>query len=466
MSLRTVMTWVGVGVFLLTLAGIPARATYGAQTTADEPQYLLTALSLFEDGDLDIADERYSAAYRDFHEATLPVQTELRPGGTRVSPHNPLLPLVLAVPMGLGGWVAAKTMLAGLAGGLAALLVWVGVRRLSLPLVPTAIVVAVFALSPPLALYATQVYPELPAALAVTMAIAALTGRPNRANTALLVVALVALPWLAVKYVPVAAVLGLFALRWLKDSPTLSAGLIAVAAVGGISYLWFNQTVYGGWTPYASGDFFVAGEIVALGPEPNYLGRAQRLLGLWVDRGFGLVAWQPAYLLAVPALAWSVRSRGGPWRMLALVAGAGWLVATFLAQTMHGWWWPGRQVVVVLPALILLTAAWLIRHAHRMRIAVVTGALGVISFFVLAVEATVGRLTLVVDFFTTANPFYRVWSRLLPDYLEVTPTTWVLHTLWLVLAGLLAWWGSRSDVTVGFPEIGDIEDPVDLASLR
>ena len=33
------------------------RAAYGAQTTADEPQYLLTAISLAEDGDLDVADE-------------------------------------------------------------------------------------------------------------------------------------------------------------------------------------------------------------------------------------------------------------------------------------------------------------------------------------------------------------------------------------------------------------------------
>lgn len=33
---------VGLGVFLVTLAGFPARATHGAQTSADEPQYLLT----------------------------------------------------------------------------------------------------------------------------------------------------------------------------------------------------------------------------------------------------------------------------------------------------------------------------------------------------------------------------------------------------------------------------------------
>ncbi len=92
---------------------LPARATYGARTTADEPQYLLSALSLWEDGDLDIADELAAERWRDFHEAQLPVQTEpLEPTAGGVSPHDPLLPVLLAVPVGLAGWAGAKATLA------------------------------------------------------------------------------------------------------------------------------------------------------------------------------------------------------------------------------------------------------------------------------------------------------------------------------------------------------------------
>ena len=76
--------------------------------------------------------------------------------------------------------------------------------------------VTVLAFSPaaPLAMYATQVYPELPAALAVTVAIAALTGplapaRARRRSAS----CIVALPWLSVKYAPVAAVLAVLARR-------------------------------------------------------------------------------------------------------------------------------------------------------------------------------------------------------------------------------------------------------------
>src|SRR4029450_3506110 len=37
---------------------------------------------------------------------------------------------------------------------------------------------------------------------------------------------------------------------------------------------------------------------------------------------------------------------------------AGWTTATWMALTMHGWWWPGRQVVVVAPCLVLAIAWW------------------------------------------------------------------------------------------------------------
>src|SRR5688500_8994649 len=88
------------------------RATHGPQTTPDEPQYLLSALSLAEDGNLDIADELREERWRDFHEAQLPEQTKPLPDGRRVSPHDPLLPVLLAVPMALGGWVGAKLAMA------------------------------------------------------------------------------------------------------------------------------------------------------------------------------------------------------------------------------------------------------------------------------------------------------------------------------------------------------------------
>ena len=76
--------------------------------------------------------------------------------------------------MAAGGWVGAKLAMAALAGVLAALLLWTAVRRLGVPLATATLAAGVFACSPPLAVYGSQVYPELPAALAVLAAVAAL----------------------------------------------------------------------------------------------------------------------------------------------------------------------------------------------------------------------------------------------------------------------------------------------------
>src|SRR4051794_11730842 len=207
-SLPVVLSCLGLVVTAWCAAGIPSRATYGAQLTADEPQYVLSAISVAEDHNLDISDELAAGRWRPFHSpARLPVQTKVLSGGRQISPHDPLLPILLAVPVALGGWVGAKLALAAMAGALAALLAWIAHRRFGLSL-PFAIAgVGVFCMAPPLAMYGTQVYPELPAALAVAACIAIVTGeRRPWWSMAGVAVAITALPWLSVKYVPVAAV--------------------------------------------------------------------------------------------------------------------------------------------------------------------------------------------------------------------------------------------------------------------
>lgn len=421
---------------------VGARATYGAQTTADEPQYLLSALSLWEDRSLVVTDELDAQRYRPFHEVALPVQTEAVDGSGRLlSPHDPLLPAVLAVPMGLGGWVGAKLALAGLAGLLAGLLVWVAVRRFGAAVRPAALAVLAFSLSAPLSAYATQVYPELPAALAVTVAIAALTGPLGRRGRWAVALAVVALPWLGVKYAAVAAVLAAVAAALLvrRGERRAALGLAGGLAIAGVAYLLIHRAWYGGWTVYAAGDQFTGSELSVVGTDPDYLGRSQRLTGLLLDRGFGLAAWAPAYLLAVPALAALVRRRPPGWAALLAPLAAGWATATWAALTMHGWWWPGRQVVVVVPCLVLAVAWWAAGLGAAARRALgVLGAVGAVAWAWVVVEALDRRLTLVVDFERTRNPLYRAWRAILPDYRTVTTTTWVLQALWLVALGALA----------------------------
>jgi hypothetical protein len=429
---------VGIVVAAWGAVGIPVRATYGTRTTADEPQYLLTALSLAEDRDLHIDDEIAAQRYLPFHELGLPVQTEVLDDGHQVSPHDPLLPVALAVPMGLGGWAAAKAALAALGGVLAGLLVWTAHRRFAVPVAVAAGTVLAFGLAAPLAAYATQVYPELPAALAVTAAIATITGDRHRRALIGFAVAVTVLPWLGVKYAPVAAALVAVAVGLLAADRRVRAavGLVGGLAVAGVAHLIAHRVLYGGWTVYAAGDHFTGGELTVVGNDPDYAGRSQRLGGLLLDRGFGLAAWMPGYLLAVPALAVLARRRpAGSWALVVPLA-AGWATATWVALTMHGWWWPGRQVVVVVPCLVLAVAWWAGRVRAVRPLLAVAGAVGALNWGWLVVEVLDGRRRLIIDFESTANPVYRAWRTLLPDYRHSDTGDWLLQAGWVVALGL------------------------------
>jgi len=474
LTVRRAVVLVFLTATLAAAAGIGVRATFGAHVAVDEVQYLLSALSVAEDGDLDISDEWTDRRWADFADTEPPEQTEVLPGGRQLSPHDPLLPLLLAVPMGALGWVGAKLTLALVAGLLAATTLWLAVRRFAVPLPVATIGIGLAGASAPLAVYGQQVYPELPAALAVVLAAAALTTpRPGRAPVLLLGAAVTALPWLSVKYAPVAAGLALLAgYRWWRTGHRravgwLGGGLIVMAA----TYLAVHRAVWGGWTVYATGDHFQeSGEFGVIGFHPSYAGRALRLVGLLADRGYGLVPWQPGWLLMVPALggalglAWLAR-RSGPNglpdpvetgnRTAASQAGwhtavlgwpllAGWLVATFVAVTMNGFWWPGRQLVIVLPLALLLILRWIAAAGPAVRRAALgLGVLGVWSYACLLVDGYQRQITWVSGFQQVDDPVYGFARRLLPDY---GGQFWLRHVLWLLALALLGYAGWRAAV--------------------
>ncbi|HSH59833.1 MAG TPA: hypothetical protein VK988_09385, partial [Acidimicrobiales bacterium] len=118
-------------------------------------------------------------------------------------------------------------------------------------------------------------------------------------------------------------------------------------------------------------------------------GRTYRLYGLFIDARFGLVRWLPAAVLAV----WGLRRRTA---LHGAVLGAAVLLGTFVWITMMGWWFPGRPLIVALPALAVLIAL----GASRLpRVAVVLTA------WSLAIAATVVWATHTGRVYTAVNPF-------------------------------------------------------------
>ena len=434
-------------------SGITIRAATVGAAAVDEPQYLLSAISLWEDHDLDISDERAQGRAKEFHDGALPVQTAVLDRGRRVSPHDPLLPLLLAPAVGLGGWVGAKLALSVLAGLLTAATAWLAGTRWAVPAPLAGTVAAIAGMTAPLAVYGHQVYPEVPAALAVVIAVGAIlpplplrsgNGRGSPAVRAVVLVAAIsALPWLAVKYTPVAlalASLGLLRLR--STSRQLAVATGAALAGSGVVWLAAHRYLYGGWTAYATGDQFQAsGEFGAVGFTPNPLGRSTRLIGLLADRDYGLLAWQPGWLLMLPALGLllALRVRG---RDLLLIPGlVGWLTASLVALTMHGYWWPGRQVVVVLPLAVIMVALALTYLGGRrptgrvvLVLAGVLGALGVVVHAWVLLAGHAGTLTWIGAAGLDRPAGLGLFRAVLPDYRRLSPADWWLHAGWIGVA--------------------------------
>ncbi|MBX6342229.1 MAG: hypothetical protein IRY97_07210 [Thermomicrobiaceae bacterium] len=420
--------------------------------TGDEPFYLLTTASLVADGDLDLRDEYARAAYRAFFDHPDPLWTQSAPGpgGRLVMPHDVGLSLLLVPPYAAGGALLAKRALALLAALMLAC-VALAARRLTGRAWPGLLAGAALAVSAPTFVYATQVYPEMPAALVV----AALTplvlaeGRGGLGRGALIAAGLIALPWLGVKYALVGAVVAAFAL-WRLDRRGRAA-LLAIALVAGAHYVWFHLATYGGLTPYAVNAIYSGNDTASLvALHVQVWNRLYRLLGLFVDREFGLVRWAPALLLAFPGAAIAIRRWGWRGWYLLAVFGAQFLVAAFFSITMRGWWFPGRMLVAVLPvaglwlaaALDALRSRWLRAGAGALALATAWTTLALWR------EAAAGAVTLAVDPFALQAAIFRWPAGLFPLYTGYGLDTWALSALWLALLagvtiGIGLGWGPR-----------------------
>ena len=208
-----------------------------------------------------------------------------------------------------------------------------------------------------------------------------------------------------------------------------------------------HRLVWGGWTVYATGDASSAGgEFSVVGVDPDFVGRRSGWSALLLDRGYGLVAWQPAWLLVVPAAAALCRLRVPGAGPLLLPLLAGWATAT-LAGADHA------RLLVAGPAArggaaacsLVAVLVWLSRlGGPRLRVAAagLTGA-GVVTLAALVVDGWQREITWVTNADLVDDPVSAAVQLLLPDYRSGSgPALWVRHGLWLValaVASVLAW---------------------------
>jgi len=427
-------------------AGVPLRGSFGARVTADEPFYLLTVESLRADGDLDLTNQYEKMAYARFWDGSEPLWHQSSPGpdGRLLSPHNAGLPILLLPAYAMGGLEMTKGFLATM-GGITVGLAYLLGRRLVPSRRAVGLATAGVALSAPWFVYASQIYPEMPAALLVCLTLwLLLTPRPGSWQGAAAALLLAGAMWLGSKYAPLAAVLFLLALVRLPRPGVML--LAAVSAGLATHYLWFHQVTFGGVTPYAVNRLYSGYDTMQLVQlHWGFIDRVYRFVGLWVDQEFGLVRWAPILLLLLPGASLLVRRTPRVGAILLSVIAVQLFVAIFLAITMRGWWFPGRMLIVVLPVVVPLVAVAL--HEMRNRVGFGVAALLVVgtvnTTLSLWLAARSGAVALAVNPFAAPGLWLDLTTPVFPLFTEYGPMTLALSLCWLALAAVLLVWPVR-----------------------
>ena len=435
---RELLLWAVALFLLLSVAyafSVDIRASLGASITGDEPFYLMTTQSILADGDLDLRNQYETRSYTSYfdHADDLWYQSTPRPDGTLLSPHNPGLSVLVIPGFALAGLLGVQIQLLLLAAATMTL-AFILAERLTGHRSICWIVALGVGLTATAFVYSSEIYPEFPAALAlvVSLLIAIRQARPGWRDALCLAAALTAMCWLGTKYVALALPVSAFFL--LKADRLGKVVLLAVGCASGALFAWFHLHVFGSLTPYGVNVVYAQWNTVEIfGGHVGFSDRYYRLWGLFVDRRFGIGRWAPTLLLVVPALA-LMAAKAWEHRLLAVLIVVQLLVATFVAITMMGWWFPGRTMLTVFPLFVVALALLVERVSVGLRVVLASLGLLTLTFTAgLAHAGRVGEITIAVDPFDMAFVPFQAIAGLFPLYTWWTSETWQLTYLWWAL---------------------------------
>jgi hypothetical protein len=317
-----------------------------APLNGDEPYYLLATESMIEDRDLDLANQYRDIASSSIGRPDLQPHDDdpIGPNGERYGRQEPFLSILLIPGYALGGVQGALVTIA-LFGALLArsfvrLLEEEGVGERT-----AALAFALFSFTPPVMTYALRIWPEVPAAF---FALEAVRGIRQR-RSGRFILALSALLLMKLRFVPVAAVLILFAIAGSRRPFRYAIVLLALLAIP-FAVLWFSKgnplNVHAVW------------ELIPYYPERIPRG----LFGMLLDGASGILFQAPWLIIGVLSV-----SR---WRELpasariALLAAMPYLLLLANRDEWHGGWSPPLRYLVFLTPFLAASAAAAIDRAR------------------------------------------------------------------------------------------------------
>lgn len=328
------------------LAGLGLRYIRVIPATGDEVEYLLLAQSLWREHDIDVQDNFARGDHLEYSHpiGRMPYGT-WRADGRPATTHSLGLPLLLAPLYAGGGRVACVLLMAIVAAALAAA-TWRYAADLTADR-EAALLAWLLCIGPPVFFYGFHLYTETLSAILTLGAFVALTRTPGIVASALAGFAVALLPWVHVKMIPAAAVLGLMGLFRLRGKERLA--FLAPIALSVAGYAWHHERVYGNPTPLSLYGSKLPRQVKRSEPWVN-------LPGLLLDGRFGLLPLAPGFLLGAAGAS-------SLWRRLgsARLWGAAVVAAMFGPLLFWQSWWaghcpPARFFVPLVPFLAVAAA--------------------------------------------------------------------------------------------------------------
>jgi len=428
------------------------------QPGGDEPHYLVAAHSIWYDGSLDLADDYASRVYAPYHPDALAPHT--KPGlaaGSRHSMHGIGLPLLLLPGYVIGRrlpgdiWmvVAPRASLAVLfalfAWTLFGLVTDLAGRRAARAGTAATVLLA------PLLFAPLHLFPAVPAMLLACAGFRGMRAARDIWRVLASALALAALPWIGVKFIPLAATIA--AVGLLPEAPVrrmsraLIAGVsLAVSLLGHSLLMW---VLYGTFSPASAylGAPDAASTVPALGSNwVAYLaawpGALATAVGYLIDQKEGLLAYGPHFILVAAGIPWLWRHRR--YELLSLAAvGLAYIGPYALSQQLSGQGPPVRPLLAILWVLSPALGVSLALSSQGNRVfAAARGALLSLAACLTMVYASRPEL-LPHDYPVKASRLLRAysphgadWWRLFPQWVNFEQARWGVALTWAVLLAL------------------------------
>ena len=379
-----------VGLFYLALTPVVLR--HLDPVTGDEPFYIMTAISMVRDRNLDESANYANRDYEEFYPPDpLPANWQGWPAFPRTLPPHPAITdrdgLYTKHGLGLSAMIAGPYEIFGRTGALLVILscgvllsgqMFLLARESNVPVNLAATSALALALTLPLAPYSLLLFPEIPAALLILYAVRRLVIAQNSLARWIAVGAAVGfLPWLHQRFAVMSIVFAALILLelWRSRSLKTLAALVPVAA-GGFSIVLYNVWLYGQMTQNTEDHAGFSG----------WSGTLNGFTGLFLDAQWGLLIAAPVLVIAIAAIpVWIKRS--ARIAAISFAAVAPYLVVVAAYREWWGEWGPpARYLVPVVPLLAAPLACWMNVASRSQWIAVAA------TFTGSAVLATAGFL--------------------------------------------------------------------------